>query len=409
MEKEEIIAWKTKAWQAADFAALYQKQVASDQYTNRLKNEIEVGLCLRYAKGKKVLDAGIGTGRAGIPLARRGFDVLGIDSSEAMLEECSRQAGDTRLDLQCADIINSELPEAAFDTVLSLNFVMHFPVWRDLVKKFVNATVEGGRIIFDIGSADNVERASRVLGLQLPVEAKTPNEYQARASSEEIVDLANSCGVTIHAVIPYAGVLGGGNINYWLHSSLASGFRYERMLSWCSVDDKLYNFLRFIEQDILEHLTPAVAARMMVILEKTTAPKANEQWLGKMKLIDEMLAQPPIEYERASRIITAWDAVWRRQLNMHLEWPRNRVLFHFLLSNFPGFVALETFVDEKHAKAVIDWQKRLVYDLLTKKILQHFYSDADYLPLDADGVNLRAGLEYTLTKKILQDYFHAFD
>ena len=41
-----------------------------------------------------VLELGTGTGRAAIPLARAGFDVWGIDSSEAMLDRARGKAGD---------------------------------------------------------------------------------------------------------------------------------------------------------------------------------------------------------------------------------------------------------------------------------------------------------------------------
>lgn len=41
-----------------------------------------------------VLELGTGTGRAAIPLARAGFDVWGIDSSEAMLDRARSKAGD---------------------------------------------------------------------------------------------------------------------------------------------------------------------------------------------------------------------------------------------------------------------------------------------------------------------------
>ncbi len=41
-----------------------------------------------------VLELGTGTGRAAIPLARAGFDVWGIDSSEAMLDHARSKAGD---------------------------------------------------------------------------------------------------------------------------------------------------------------------------------------------------------------------------------------------------------------------------------------------------------------------------
>ncbi len=51
----------------------------------------EADLVASYAPSS-VLDAGCGTGRVAIELARRGFDVCGVDRDEAMLGVASSQA-----------------------------------------------------------------------------------------------------------------------------------------------------------------------------------------------------------------------------------------------------------------------------------------------------------------------------
>ena len=43
--------------------AWYNQRMLENRGTNRLKNQVEVDLCARYAVAPKVLDVGIGTGR----------------------------------------------------------------------------------------------------------------------------------------------------------------------------------------------------------------------------------------------------------------------------------------------------------------------------------------------------------
>ena len=45
------------------------------------------------AKGRRVLELGIGTGRIALPLAQRGIRIHGVDASPAMVEKLREQAG----------------------------------------------------------------------------------------------------------------------------------------------------------------------------------------------------------------------------------------------------------------------------------------------------------------------------
>jgi SAM-dependent methyltransferase len=56
--------------------------------------------------GGVAVDLGAGFGMHAIPLARRGFDVVAIDSSAVMLEDLSRHAGDARVRAICDDLLS---------------------------------------------------------------------------------------------------------------------------------------------------------------------------------------------------------------------------------------------------------------------------------------------------------------
>src|SRR5688572_16014470 len=72
--------------------------------------------------GARVLDAGCGTGRVAVELARRGFDVTGADNDPSMLEVARRSDGVRWHD---ADLAALDLPER-FDLVVAAGNVVVF-------------------------------------------------------------------------------------------------------------------------------------------------------------------------------------------------------------------------------------------------------------------------------------------
>lgn len=78
---------------------------------------------LKSCKGKKVLDAGCGTGFLAILLAQDGWEVTAIDSSEAMLEEGKKTAEELglsdKITFLLKDTHSTGFPERLFDAVVS--------------------------------------------------------------------------------------------------------------------------------------------------------------------------------------------------------------------------------------------------------------------------------------------------
>lgn len=73
---------------------------------------------------RSVLDAGCGTGRVAIELARRGMEVVGIDADPAMLATARRRAPE--LDWRLADLATVELAPSCFDAAVLAGNVMIF-------------------------------------------------------------------------------------------------------------------------------------------------------------------------------------------------------------------------------------------------------------------------------------------
>ncbi len=85
-----------------------------------------VELLASLAKGGRVLELGIGTGRVALPLAERGLEVHGIDASDAMIAKLSAKAGSERVKVIKGDFSEVTVGESfavafvAFNTFFAL-------------------------------------------------------------------------------------------------------------------------------------------------------------------------------------------------------------------------------------------------------------------------------------------------
>jgi SAM-dependent methyltransferase len=98
--------------------------------------------------GKRVLDAGCGSGSHATELVARGARVTGLDTSAGLLEIAAERLG-PRVALHRADLADP-LPfaDASFDVVLA-SLVMHYlQDWVPTLAEFRRVLVPGGRLVF---------------------------------------------------------------------------------------------------------------------------------------------------------------------------------------------------------------------------------------------------------------------
>jgi SAM-dependent methyltransferase len=102
-------------------------------------------------KGLKVLDLGCGDGTTAVPAAKLGADVLGVDIARNLVEAGNRRAAEQglkNLKFQEGDASNLEqLPDKAFDFVVSIFGAMFAPKPFEVAKEMVRITRPGGRIV----------------------------------------------------------------------------------------------------------------------------------------------------------------------------------------------------------------------------------------------------------------------
>jgi 2-polyprenyl-3-methyl-5-hydroxy-6-metoxy-1,4-benzoquinol methylase len=101
-----------------------------------------------------VLDAGCGTGRFLVPLAKKGFSMTGIDSSRFMLEQAGLKLKRKKLKADLVEIGIEELEcESSFDAVICIDSVLCYfkekDSMLDALKRLHRSLVENGIIVIE--------------------------------------------------------------------------------------------------------------------------------------------------------------------------------------------------------------------------------------------------------------------
>jgi ubiquinone/menaquinone biosynthesis C-methylase UbiE len=108
-----------------------------------------------------VLDAGCGTGRVAIELARRGYAVVGVDVEQAMLDSARAKA--PHLEWVLGDLSSVELPDSHFDLVVAAGNVMIFlelGTEAAVLSNLAGTVAPGGLVVagFQVGRQLTLER-----------------------------------------------------------------------------------------------------------------------------------------------------------------------------------------------------------------------------------------------------------
>jgi SAM-dependent methyltransferase len=118
---------------------------------------------LQLAPGSKVLDCPCGPGRHTLELARRGFDVTGVDRTATYLEEARRRAEGEKLapELLQADMRQFSRPES-FDVALSLFTSFGYfddPAENELVlRNYHRSLKSGGVLLMEMSGKEVIAR-----------------------------------------------------------------------------------------------------------------------------------------------------------------------------------------------------------------------------------------------------------
>lgn len=140
----------------SEFAQVYDAFMHYIDYPGWVRYICEI-LDLYNIKGKKLLDLACGTGTCAILFAKRGFDVIGIDSSSQMLEQAIKKIETEGLNIKLLlqDMRNFKLAGPVnIVTCLydSLNYLLKAGDLEETYNSVYKVLEEGGIFIFDMNT-----------------------------------------------------------------------------------------------------------------------------------------------------------------------------------------------------------------------------------------------------------------
>ena len=164
--------------------------------------EAECDLLERLFEGRgvrSVVDLGCGTGGHALVLSKRGYDVTGIDRSEAMLEQAREKAAlaGVEVDFQLGDIRSIDVGKEV-DAVIAMFAVLGYQLSNEDVLSTLRAARSamrpGGMLVFDVwyGPTVLVERPSQRVSV-----VEDDGEKLIRASSGTLRVSEHICDVTM--------------------------------------------------------------------------------------------------------------------------------------------------------------------------------------------------------------------
>lgn len=124
-----------------DFAGWYERERGRGYH--QMLDDLELELVERYGRGKRILEAGCGTGLLLEQAARIGSHAAGIDLSAGMLGK-ARERG---LDVAQGSITALPVPDASFDVVYSVKVLAHIEDIRTALAEMARVTAPGGVVL----------------------------------------------------------------------------------------------------------------------------------------------------------------------------------------------------------------------------------------------------------------------
>ena len=125
--------------------------------------------------GKRVLDAGCGTGMLAIEAARRGATVVGVDVSPQLVATGADRLPDdvrSRITLVAGDMLDSGLGD--FDHIVSMDVLIHYEADEIAAATARLAQRAGHSLIFTFAPGTPLLRAARAVGRLFPKSDRSP-------------------------------------------------------------------------------------------------------------------------------------------------------------------------------------------------------------------------------------------
>jgi len=128
-----------------------------DPWSRSVTEDVDFYVEQAIASGGPVVELAVGTGRIAVPIALAGVDVIGVDSSPAMLEiarAAAKEAGvSDRIDLRLGDLREPPVPERVPLVVCPFRSLLHMETEAEKLRSLRAAREllePGGSFVFDV-------------------------------------------------------------------------------------------------------------------------------------------------------------------------------------------------------------------------------------------------------------------
>ncbi len=126
-----------------DFSSHYDH--GRDRGYHALVDDLELSIVEPYARDRRVLEAGCGTGLLLSRIDRVARESVGVDLSRGMLQH-ARERG---LDVVQGSVTALPFADASFDTVCSFKVLAHVPDIDKALRELVRVTRPGGHLVLE--------------------------------------------------------------------------------------------------------------------------------------------------------------------------------------------------------------------------------------------------------------------
>lgn len=217
---------------------------------------------LKNGDGKKLLDIGCGAGRIAIMAAQRGFNVIGLDSEERVIEFAKKKTQELGVKSKCQFICKNIFQIKGtgfgkFDLVVCSEVIEHVKEPEKIIRIAFNLLKDGGLLIL---TTPHDSRQWTVLD--------DYGEHLKRFQIKEIVSLVKGHKILSVYTIGFPSFRG----ISWIYNLLIKRSRFKHDSSWrdCSFFNTLfYYFLRFTLRvdDLFNSLN--LGTNIIVVVEKS--------------------------------------------------------------------------------------------------------------------------------------------
>lgn len=190
-----------------DFSATYDR--GRDHGYHAMIDDLEISIVEPYARDRRVLEAGCGTGLILSRLDQVAADAVGVDVSSGML----RRAHERGLRVVQASITALPFKDESFDAVCSFKVLAHVPRIELALRELARVTRPGGHLILEVYNRWSLRYVARRLAgprrignahneADVPTRWDSPREALARLpDSVELVDVRG-----VRVITPFAAV-----------------------------------------------------------------------------------------------------------------------------------------------------------------------------------------------------------